>query len=72
MSEWTPIEKSKPDDMQEVLVTWVGYYNNKKEYFVEWGIYDADDNTFTDYEGDKHINVIAWMPLPKPYEGEKA
>lgn len=53
---WIPCSERIPEDGEEVLCT-----DGKYVYFVE---YDADlDAGFGDVDG-----IIAWQPLPKPYQ----
>ena len=64
MSEWIPVSERLPKHDQEVLISleWgidIGTYSGG-EWHSEW-INHYDD-------GD----VLAWMPLPKPYVKETA
>lgn len=56
---WIPTEERMPEDGESVLCT-----DGKYVYLVE---YDADlDAGFGDMDG-----IIAWQPLPEPYQPEK-
>lgn len=58
---WTPISERQPDVYGQYLVTavWQGeLVTDFDDYFV----YGWDDY------GD---TVVAWMPVPKPYDGER-
>ena len=63
---WIPCEERLPNDNREVLISleWgidIGMYE-RGEWRSEWINHYDDDN------------VLAWMPLPKPYgerEGER-
>lgn len=53
---WILCNERSPEDSEEVLVT-----DGKHVYLVK---YDADlDASFGDMDG-----IVAWKPLPKPYE----
>ena len=73
MSGWISVEDGLPEDYRRVLVTCKGYSWNCTEYsVVKIAYYDCkcwresifDDNT-------KNLDVIAWQPLPTPYESEE-
>ena len=81
-SEWIPVSERLPDEYGEYLVTWktndsstpfisVCEYETSYEYDVEKhrfkGEWLVDDYILvhSDYE------VVAWMPLPKPYEPQE-
>lgn len=56
---WIPVEERLPEDGESVLCT-----DGKYVYLVE---YDADlDAGFGDMN-----RIIAWQPLPEPYQPEK-
>lgn len=58
--EWIVCEDSLPDDRELVLAS-----DGRYVYLVE---YDADlDAPFGDMDG-----IIAWMPLPKPYNPDRS
>lgn len=66
-SRWIPVSERMPEEDVDVLVT------------LEYGLIGimqkklADDDNgepcyiWQDFEGEEH-EVIAWMPLPKPYK----
>lgn len=72
--DWIPVAERVPDETEDVLITvqtpdegndlltLVGWWN---PIFKDWVVYD---------EGWEKLlyNVIAWAPLPEPYEGEKS
>lgn len=55
-----------PNDNEEMLTT----VRCGKSYVVEKDICYADDSLSLD-SGRDWREVVAWMPLPKPYKGEK-
>ncbi len=71
---WIPVSERLPEDFQRVLVTIVNYngdkvvrvavYHDKKKFFKikenheEWEV------------GEK--GLLAWMPLPEPYEPKES
>lgn len=60
---WIPVEERLPEDAEDVIAT----TENGEEITLAW--YGGDDWRSA-IDGDS-INVIAWMPLPKPYREEK-
>ena len=80
---WIPVSEKLPEDEREYLVTLEkvygtpeifmgiasylkfgndGYWNEKKYGYLEWDKYSDGHGGTTMYK------VIAWKPLPKPYE----
>lgn len=68
---WIPVEERMPNYLQKVLVTYIGYFDEKRH---------CDDVAYREISGqwmwaldDTHVGVeiIAWMPLPEPYQGEE-
>jgi len=70
--KWIPVTESLPKNDNEVLITYIINGNTKKRY-VETGSCHQDCWTSVWDEfmvmGTKK-EVLAWMPLPKPYIGE--
>ena len=76
MAEWIPVTEALPHTDKEVIVTYIVNGNRKKRY-----IETASYTDFGDGEGDwvsvwdeyrvsgTRMEVLAWMPLPKPYKG---
>lgn len=69
--EWISVEERMPNYLQKVLVTYIGYFDGKRH---------CDDVAYREFSGqwmwaldDTHVGVeiIAWMPLPEPYQGEE-
>lgn len=74
-AEWISVRKQKPEDYEEVIATVRYDYGNKQEYEVATGVrYSKEDGWEWAYEAGadywESINgvVVAWQPLPKPYE----
>ena len=85
MSEWIPVSERLPEEDENVLVTvnFKGIERRHKNgwnerinpcFYVEiasqieghWMSYSDE------YKVDKNLHeVIAWMPLPKPYKAER-
>lgn len=71
---WIPCApETMPENTDEVFVTYT--VNGKKQRYVETATwYDGDEGYWSspwdEYRvpGTK-VEVIAWMPLPKPYKG---
>ena len=73
-AEWISVRKQKPEDYEEVIATVRYDYKDKQEYEVVTGVrYSKEDGWEWAYEAGadywESINgVVAWQPLPKPYE----
>lgn len=69
ISAWIPVSESQPEEDGEYFVTWITSKSNRPlleicEYSCgEWNI-DSHGGVYSDAQ------VIAWMPLPKPYKVE--
>lgn len=46
------------------------YFEFEEEFGIEKSNYDSHTLGFLDTEIDEYYSVIAWMPLPDPYEAE--
>ena len=63
--QWTPVTEGLPKNSEPVLVTLADGEVTTDEY---WG--DAV-NTEDEGWGLSMIGIVAWMPLPEPYEEEQ-
>lgn len=73
-SRWIPVEDKLPEEDADYLVTMVtpGYF--KGHPCTNWLCWCGDDQEWTDTDGDTISElgtVIAWMPLPEPYQKEE-
>lgn len=67
-SMWVPVTNRLPEEGTDVLVTG----ENGEVDIARWN-YDSwteDDVVVWDCNGYPFITPIAWMPLPRPWEGE--
>lgn len=68
-NRWTPVSEGLPKEDKPVIAsTLYGVFPEArytKEYGWEWA-YEAGADYWEGIKG-----VIAWMPLPEPYKGEK-
>ena len=90
--QWIPVSERLPEDLAEVITTWVNrdplpYYEFMRDkpftavsvhYKGEWYWYSSTCADYLEEYGrndrdkvDKSIEIIAWMPLPKPYKPNK-
>ena len=75
VGKWIPCSERLPSENDEFLITWTASVTNKPllafaEYepdalLVGGGKWLLED----DMREFKDVDVIAWMPLPKPWEG---
>ena len=71
--QWIPCSERLPENSDEVLTTYIVNGNKNKRYTETATYYDGDDGYWSspwdEYRvAGTRIDVIAWMPLPKPYK----
>ena len=82
---WIPVSERTPEHGGEYLLwgkicadddeeyCFLGVYYEFEEMFgIEQGIYDPHTLGFLGTDIDEYYSVIAWMPLPKPYEPQES
>lgn len=69
---WIPVSEKLPDTDDEVLCWYEYYHWSEEEILPEYGIGQYIVNGWYGEVGvGKNVRVIAWMPLPKPYEPQE-
>ena len=73
--QWTPCSERLPSECDEFLITWTASVTNgpllafaeyeTDAFLVSGGKWYLED----DMREFKDVDVIAWMPLPKPWKG---
>lgn len=71
--EWIPVEERMPDYMQDVLVTYIGR-DDGLHYCDDAAYFDSSNRwVWSSPSNFKYVEpeIIAWMPLPEPYQGKE-
>lgn len=82
---WIPCSEKKPnkggeyllwgkicDDDEEEYCFLGDYYEFEEKFGIEKSNYDPHTLGFLDTEIEEYYSVVAWMPLPKPYEPQES
>ena len=65
-SRWIPVSERLPRAEQYALIT---VYNQTKMCWYKNGIFvDGEQNAYT----KENEELVAWMPLPEPYEAQES
>ena len=70
---WIPVEERLPEEKKSVLVQWEKYdrhLNVTLTYLDVMWLEDEEDVVFETINGIPNGRVIAWRPLPEPYNLE--
>ena len=58
ITRWIPVNEKLPEEEQAVFVTYYVVNNRNRRYVMESYLMPGS-----------FIRIIAWMPLPDPYDG---
>ena len=61
---WIPVSERLPKQYKEVVVTDIETSDTYQSRYIGDGYWECDNGLFKN-------RIIAWMPLPAPYEGAK-
>ena len=68
---WIPVEDRLPEEKKTVLVQWEKYdrhLNITLTYLDVMWLDDVEEKVFETIDGVPNGKVIAWRPLPEPYQ----
>ena len=60
-NNWIPVTERLPEIKTEVIVTDIETKDTYCSWYIGEGFWECDNGTFNN-------RIIAWMPLPEPYE----
>lgn len=70
---WIPVSEKLPDTDDEVLCWYEYYHWSREKVLPEYGLgrYLRETSAwFGEVANGRDVRVIAWMPLPNPYNAE--
>ena len=62
---WIPVGERLPEQLKDVIVTDIETSNTYQSRYFGNGYWECDNGYFRN-------RIIAWMPLPKPYEPQES
>ena len=74
VEEWIPCSERLPEEKEPVLVQWEKYdrhLNITITYLDVMWLDDAEEEVFETINGMPNGKVVAWQPLPEPWEGKE-
>ena len=75
VSRWIPVSERLPDTDDEVLCWYEYYHWSQEKVLPEYGLgcyFKETKSWFGEVANGHKVRVIAWMPLPKPYEPQES
>ena len=72
---WIPVSERLPDTDDEVLCWYEYYHWSQEKVLPEYGLgcyFKETKSWFGEVANGHKVRVIAWMPLPKPYEPQES
>ena len=73
--EWIPVSERLPDTDDEVLCWYEYYHWSQEKVLPEYGLgcyFKETKSWFGEVANGHKVRVIAWMPLPKPYDPQES
>lgn len=67
-TSWIPCSERLPIQNEKVLCTYIFNNNHDRKYVQVLDCYATDKKPHFQHEGYEGLEVIAWMPLPAPFE----
>ena len=71
---WIPVTERPPETTDAVLTTYIVNGDRSRRYVEESSYYWSDESWCSPWDEYRDvgtsIDVIAWMPMPAPWEGE--
>ena len=72
---WIPVSERLPDTDDEVLCWYEYYHWSQEKVLPEYGIggyFKETSAWYGEVASGRDVRVIAWMPLPEPYEPQES